>query len=149
MGCQGFCRGATAVSVADEYRRRAKGDGLGGAVAIGIAAVVFGLLAIAIVLGGMRRTSETDSTTRPRVLIHKTDPQTAARESSRRALAKRGITRVQEDAIVTRYGADTYAVTGTCLVATDQAIYQTLHQVRDNVWSVVSVKINGLNVPIR
>jgi hypothetical protein len=132
--------------VAQDYRRRAKGGGLAGAVGIATAMVVFALVAIAIVLVGTRRAADREATPRQKVVIERTDPETAARESSLRALGKRGITKVQQGAIVIRYGSDTYSVTGTCLVGTDQAIYQTLHQVQGDVWSVVSVKINGRDV---
>ena len=82
----------------------------------------------------------------PQIVV--TDPSTTARKLSDAALAQIGISRPQAEAMVTRYGPDTYVVFGTCLLGDERQIYETTCRAGTNGWDVVKLTLNGQEIAV-
>jgi hypothetical protein len=112
---------------------------------LGLGLVVMAGLAIGLWVAGKDGTTQGQrlEIRTPQILVR---PETMARRASDQALGRRGITQVQEDAVVTRYSEQTYMVFGTCLVDGVPAIYATTCTRTDGVYRVTKVLVNGSEV---
>lgn len=133
------------MGLASEYRSRNRGSsvGVGALVALGIATVCVGGVMLGLWISDRHATGSARTGPSWQIVLpdQMRSRKSLVREATQRALTKRNITAIHEDAQVQAFDETTYVVSGKCMHRDLPGVYVSTCKLVNGTWQVVNLQL--------